>query len=59
MGQHSPKSLDDQEKKKVSMKVCGIVCVVLLGRGNPLPVSCDHHCCWVVAEGLAELDVLG
>lgn len=35
------------------------MCVALLGRGNPLPVSCEHHCCGVVAEGLAELDVLG
>lgn len=33
--------------------------MALLGRGNPLPVSCEHHCCGVVAEGLAELDVLG
>lgn len=46
-------------KKRVSVEVCGTMCMALLGRENPLPVSCDHHCCWVVAEGLAELDVLG
>lgn len=34
--------------------VCGFV-----GRRSPLPVSCEHHCCWVVAEGLQSWMCLG
>lgn len=40
MGQHSTKSLDYfKNKVRVSVKICGIMCIALVRRKNPLHVA--------------------